>query len=74
MEKDCSFKPNLLSLLRGDKSQDEMAKTFGVSQQGWCSWEKGRTVPSVKVLLEMERTFRIPMEVIFFRNFNYKTK
>ena len=68
------FEPNLLSLLRGQKSQHEMAKKFGVSQQGWCSWEKGRTVPNAKVLLEMERIFKIPMEVIFYKNFNYKIK
>ena len=68
------FEPNLLSLLRGQKSQHEMAKKFGVSHHRKKKREKGRTVPNAKVLLEMERIFKIPMEVIFYKNFNYKIK
>ena len=66
------MKKNLLRDLRGDKSQSEIAKEFNVSQQGWQSWEIGRTVPDNARMLQMEKKFNVPMEVIFFDSFKYK--
>ena len=66
------MKKNLLKDLRGAKSQSEMAKAYKVSQQGWQSWEAGRTVPDNATMLQMEKNFNVPMEVIFFDSFNYK--
>lgn len=66
------MKKNILKNLRGDKSQKEIAKEFNVSQQGWQSWETGRTVPDNATMLQMERKFNVPMEIIFFDSFNYK--
>ena len=63
---------NLLKILRGQRSQSDMAEIYGVSQQGWQSWEIGRTTPSNQIMLQMERDFSIPMEIIFFDSFNYK--
>mgnify|MGYP003595565165 CR=1 FL=1 len=68
------MKKNLLQLLRGEKSQNEMASIYGVTQQTWYSWESGRTVPNNEIMLKMEIEFSIPMEVIFFASFNYKMK
>ena len=68
------MKRNLLKLLRGDKTQNEMANIYGVTQQTWFSWETGRTVPNNETRLKMEKDFSIPMEVIFFDSFNYKIK
>ena len=68
------MKRNLLKLLRGDKTQNEMANIYGVTQQTWFSWETGRTVPNNETMLKMEEDFSIPMEVIFFDSFNYKIK
>ena len=65
---------NLLRLLRGNRSQDEIASDYGTKQQTWYSWESGRTAPCNEIMLRMERDFKIPMEVIFFDSFNYKTK
>ncbi len=65
---------NLLRLLRGSKSQKEMADKYRVTQQGWSKWENGDTVPDNQVMLTMEREYKIPMEVIFFEAFNYKMK
>lgn len=63
---------NLLALLRGTATQKEMAEKYKVSQQGWASWESGRTVPKEDTMLQMERDFDLPMEVIFFEVFDYK--
>lgn len=68
------MKVNLLGILRGEKSQNDMALKYGVSQQTWSSWEKGRTIPDNRTMLLMEFDFKIPMEVIFFESFNYKMK
>lgn len=56
---------NLLRVLRGNKTQQQMAKKYNVSQQTWFSWESGRTSPSNEIMLQMENDFCIPMEVIF---------
>lgn len=68
------MRKNLLQLLRGNNSQDAMAKKYGVKQQTWYSWESGRTTPDNETMLQMEKDFAIPMEVIFFDSFNYKMK
>ena len=65
------MKKNILKKLRGTKSQKEIAKEFNFSQQGWQSWETGRTVPNNAIMLQMEKKFNVPMEVIFFDSFNY---
>lgn len=65
---------NLLQILRGNTPQIEMAKKYNVSQQTWSSWEKGRTIPSMSIMLKMEKEYKIPMEVIFFEESNYKMK
>ena len=65
---------NLLRLLRNNKSQAEIAKEYNVTQQGWQSWECGRTLPDHATMLQMERNFDIPLEVIFFDAFNYKNR
>lgn len=49
------MKKNLLQLLRGSESQNDMAIKYGVIQQTWYSWESGRTVPSNEIMLKMER-------------------
>ena len=56
------MKKNLLKDLRGTKSQAEIAKEYKVSQQGWQSWEIGRTLPDNATMLQMEKNFNVPME------------
>ena len=65
---------NKLKSLRGMKSQKQMAEIFGVSQQAWSKWEAGTASPCKALMLEIERFFNLPMEVIFFEVFNYKMK
>lgn len=63
---------NLLKLLRNNRNQSDIGKEYGVTQQGWQSWESGRTLPEHSIMLRMERNFDIPLEVIFFDAFNFK--
>ncbi len=60
---------NLLSRCRGQRTQTEMAKKYGVTQQAWSKWESGENTPPPSVMLEMEKDFGVPMEDIFFTTF-----
>ena len=51
---------------RGKRSQEEMAKMYGVSQQAWSKYENGTAVPSPSIMLRIERDSGIKMEDIFF--------
>ena len=55
---------------RGDKSQEEMAKRYGVTQQAWSQWEKGTLKPGVVMMKRLEIDSGIPMERLFFDVFN----
>ena len=54
---------------RGERSQEEMAKMYGVSQQAWSKYENGTAVPSPSIMLRIERDSGIKMEDIFFDKF-----
>jgi len=57
---------------RGDRSQQEMADAYGVTQQAWSGWEKGTITPGVVTMKRLENDSGIPMEEIFFDVFNNK--
>ena len=58
---------------RGKRSQEEMAKMYGVSQQAWSKYENGTAVPSPSIMLRIERDSGIKMEDIFFDKFKQPT-
>lgn len=43
-----------IKLLRGDKSQEEFAKTLGISRAALANYETGRTVPNPKIRHNIE--------------------
>lgn len=61
---------NELIKFRGDRSQEEMGKKYGVSQQLWSKWERGICCPSPAMMLQLEKDSGIPMETLFFETFN----
>ena len=50
---------------RGERTQADMAKMYGVSQQAWGNWEKGNGKPNVVLMKKLELDSGIPMEEIF---------
>lgn len=64
------MKRRLLIQFRCEKTQAEIAKEFGVSQQAWASWENGTSQPSVILMKKLEDAIGVPMEEIFFDVFN----
>lgn len=51
---------------RGQRSQEEIAKKYGVSQQAWSKYEQGTATPSPAIMLKIERDSGIRMETLFF--------
>lgn len=58
---------------RGERSQEYMAIMYGVTQQAWSKWERGKAKPGVLIMKRIELDSGIPMESIFADLFNAKT-
>lgn len=54
-----------LIVFRGNRSQTEMAKLYGVTQQSWSLWERGKNTPSHAIMKKLETDIGTPMEEIF---------
>ena len=63
---------NKLSTFRGSRTQREMAEHYGVSQQLWSLWEKGERTPPAATMLRLQQDSGIPMEQLFYTQFNNK--
>ncbi|HZX21309.1 MAG TPA: helix-turn-helix domain-containing protein [Clostridia bacterium] len=59
------IKRELLTQLRGDRNQTELAKTLGVSQQAVSAIETGVLTPSIVIMKKYELFFKKPMEELF---------
>ena len=59
---------NRLKVARAEKdlTQEDLAKSIGVSRQTINAVESGRYVPSTVLALKMARVFGKPVEEIFF--------
>lgn len=55
---------------RGDRSQEEMASIYGVSQQTWSCWENGKATPTAKLMSKISKDAGLPVEVLFLDIFN----
>lgn len=64
------MKRDILIKFRGKRSQTEMAKLYGVSQQAWSLWERGETIPPILTMKQLEKDTGYSMEEIFFDYFN----
>ena len=63
---------DLLIKYRGNRTQQEMAERYGVSQQLWSFWEAGKSIPRPHVMKQIAEDSKMPMEKIFFDAFNQK--
>ncbi len=50
---------------RGNRTQTEMAEKYGVTQQAWSMWERGKNIPNLPTMKKLETDTGIPMENIF---------
>lgn len=65
------MRPELIAF-RGNRSQEEIARHYNVSQQAWSKYERGIATPPPALMLQLEKDSKIKMEVLFFDAFNYK--
>jgi putative transcriptional regulator len=54
-----------LRFLRGEMTQEELAKRVGVSRQTIIAIEKGKYNPSVTLALRIARAFAVTVEEVF---------
>lgn len=55
---------------RGKRSQEEIAKLYGVTQQAWSQWEMGTKAPGVVIMKRLETDSGVSMEEMFADVFN----
>ena len=56
----------VLIAYRGKKSQKEMARRYGVSQQTWSFWESGKATPRLAMMKRIADDIKKPIEKVFF--------
>ena len=64
------MKRQLIIAYRGERTQEEMAKLYGVTQQTWSGWENGTYVPQLPLMKRLSDDIGRPMQDIFFDAFN----
>lgn len=55
-----------LKALRGEKSQDEIARDVGVSKSSWAMYERNERVPRDEVKIRIAEYFQKTVQEIFF--------
>ena len=60
------MKRQLLIDYRGNRTQEEMGRQYGVTQQIWSRWENGIQKPKTITMKRLEDAIGRPMEEIFF--------
>lgn len=59
-----------LIAFRADRSQQEMAEMYNVSQQAWSKWECGVGFPRPHLLIQLEADSGVPISELFFDHSN----
>lgn len=55
-----------LRKLRGDRTQEEIARDIGVTKSSWAMYEREERVPRDEVKIQIAKYFNIPVQDIFF--------
>ena len=56
----------LLRELRGNKTQDEIAKDLGITKSAWAMYERGERVPRDEIKVKIAKFFGKSVEELFF--------
>ncbi len=66
MEIDATAMAKKLVLLRGNKTQDEVAKDLGISKSALCMYETGKRVPRDPLKARIAKYYKKSIVYIFF--------
>lgn len=59
------MRKNLIKF-RGSQTQKQMGQMFGVLQQTWSEWERGKTTPTAKTLKKIAKAAGMTVDQLFF--------
>lgn len=57
-----------LRKLRGDRTQEEIARAIGITKSSWAMYERGERVPRDEVKIQIAKYFKLPVQDIFLAN------
>lgn len=57
----------ILRELRGDRTQEEIAREIGITKSSWAMYERGERVPRDEIKIQIARFFGVTVQDIFFR-------
>ena len=63
----------ILRNLRGQQTQEEVAKAIGITKSSWAMYERGECVPRDEVKVKIAQYFGVPVQDIFFREASTKS-
>lgn len=55
-----------LRKLRGDRTQEEIARDIGITKSSWAMYEREERVPRDEVKIQIAKYFKLPVQDIFF--------
>ena len=55
-----------LKMLRGEKSQGEIARQIGITKSSWAMYERGERVPRDEIKIKIANFFGKTVQEIFF--------
>ncbi len=56
----------ILRELRGDRTQEEIAKALGITKSSWAMYERGERTPRDETKMRIAKFFEKSIEEIFF--------
>ena len=56
----------ILRELRGNKTQEEIAKKLGIAKSSWSMYERNKRVPRDEIKIRISNYFKKPVQDIFF--------
>jgi len=55
-----------LRKLRGDRTQEEIARNIGITKSSWAMYEREERVPRDEIKIQIARYFGVTVQDIFF--------
>lgn len=56
----------VLKRLRGERSQDEIARQIGITKSSWAMYERGERIPRDEIKIKIANFFGKSVQEIFF--------
>ena len=56
----------ILRDLRGEKTQEEIARAIGITKSSWAMYERGERTPRDEVIIQIAKYFGKTVQEVFF--------